>query len=167
VNAAEVPAELPGLRLVFNAFHHFDRPLALAVIRDAVRQGQPFASFEVVSREPASLIAMGFAPLNFALALPFLRPFRWAWVPLTWVVPVLPAFVLWDGVVSWLRIWSVPELRELVAEVDAPGWTWDIGEIRLGSAPAHATFFVGYPPSGLPGDRARPGDGDGVVARTG
>jgi hypothetical protein len=54
-------------------------------------------------------------------------------------------FVLWDGIVSWLRIYSVEELRELVDGIDAPDWVWDIGSIQLGKAPLHGTYLVGYP----------------------
>jgi hypothetical protein len=58
-------------------------------------------------------------------------------------------FVFWDGIVSWLRIYSVEELRELVAGIDAQDWEWDIGTIKLGNAPAHATYLVGTPQPAL------------------
>jgi hypothetical protein len=148
VDATSVPAELEGLRVMTNALHHFQPAAARAVLADAVRQGQPIAIFEVVSREPVSLIGMLLSPLNFTLSLPFLRPFRWSWPLFTFIVPVLPAFVLWDGLVSWLRIYSEPELRELADSIETPpGWQWDIGKIRLGKAPAHATYLVGRPAS--------------------
>jgi hypothetical protein len=57
----------------------------------------------------------------------------------------MPLFVLWDGLVSWLRIYSVEELREMVADIDAPGYAWDIGTIKLGDAPVHATYLIGSP----------------------
>lgn len=145
VNAADVPADLAGLRVVFNAFHHLPPDVARGVLASAVRDRQPIAIFEVVNREPLSLLGMLFAPLTFTLSLPFLRPFRWAWVLWT-LIPVLPLFVLWDGVVSWLRIYTAPELRAMVQTLDAPGWTWDIGTIRLGKAPGHAVYLVGLPP---------------------
>jgi hypothetical protein len=146
VNATAVPDDLDGLRVIFNAFHHFPPEVARQVLGDAVRAGQPIAVFEILSREPLPLVGLLLSPLTFALSLPFLRPFRLAWVPLTFLVPVLPAFVIWDGIVSWLRIYGVGELQRLVKSLDAPGWTWDIGRIRLGGAPAHATYLVGYPP---------------------
>ena len=148
VDATQVPADLDGLRVMTNALHHFELAAAKAVLTDAVAKRQPIAIFEVVSREPVSLIGMLLAPLNFTLSLPFLRPFRWSWPFFTFIVPVLPAFVLWDGLVSWLRIYSEPELRELADSIETPpGWTWDIGRIRLGKAPAHATYLVGRPAS--------------------
>lgn|GEM_PF-3742040 len=41
---------------------------------------------------------------------------------------------------------SVPKLRELLAEIDAPAdRVWDVGTIQLGKAPLHVTYLVGYP----------------------
>jgi len=147
VDATNVPASLDGLRVMFNAFHHFKPELATAVLQDAAAKKQPIAIFEVVSREALSLVGMFLSPLNFALSVPFLRPFQWSWLLFTYVVPVLPAFVLWDGLVSWLRIYSEAELCELTSRIETPpGWTWDMGRIRLGNAPAHATYLIGLPP---------------------
>jgi hypothetical protein len=101
-------------------------------LADAVAQRQPIAVFEVVSRELPMLLGLLLTPLTVTLSMPFWRPFRWAWVLWTWLIPVMQLFVLWDGLVSWLRIYSVPELRALVAELDAPGWVWEIGTIQLG-----------------------------------
>ncbi len=48
-----------------------------------------------------------------------------------------------DDIVAFL--YSVAELRALVATIDAPNWVWDIGTIRLGNAPMHGTYLIGYP----------------------
>ncbi len=145
VDATAVPAELRGMRTVFNAFHHFPPELARQILANAVRDRQPIAVVEVVSRELPMLLGLLLAPLTVTLSMPFWRPFRWPWVLLTWVLPVMQPFVLWDGVVSWLRVYSPGELRALVADIDAPGWTWDIGTVQLGGAPIHGTYLVGYP----------------------
>lgn len=145
VDAAAVPATLPGFRTIFNAFHHFQPDQARRILADAVAARRPIGVFEVVSREPLSLLGMLSAPLVVMLSMPFWRPFRWQWILWTWLLPVMPLFVLWDGIVSWLRIYGEDELRELVAGIDAPGWTWDIGRIKLGDAPAHATYLIGRP----------------------
>ena len=147
VDATNVPAELRGFRTIWNAFHHFPPALARRILADAVAQRQPIGVFEVVSRELPMLLGLLLTPLTVTLSLPLWRPFRWPWLLLTWLVPAMQAFVLWDGVVSWLRVYSVEELRELVAEIDAPDWVWDIGSVRLGNAPLHGTFLLGYPKS--------------------
>jgi SAM-dependent methyltransferase len=143
VDATAVPDDLTGLRTVFNAFHHFPPDLARRILADAVAKRQPIAVFEVVSREPAMLLALLFSPIVVTLSMPFWRPFRWPWVVWTWLVPLMQPFVLWDGIVSWLRIYGVDELRALVAGIDAPGWDWEIGTIRLG--PGNATYLIGRP----------------------
>ncbi|MFO0553797.1 MAG: hypothetical protein U0271_35765 [Polyangiaceae bacterium] len=145
VDATRVPPELVGVRTVFNAFHHFRPAEAKAVLRDAVAKRQPIGVFEVVSREAPMLFGLLLTPVTVTLSMPAWRPFRWPWVALTWLLPIMQLFVLWDGLVSWLRIYSEAELRELVADLDTPDdWVWDIGKIKLGSAPLHGTYLVGY-----------------------
>lgn len=146
VDAGDVPDDLVGIRTIWNAFHHFPPELARRVLTDAVAARQPIAVFEVVSREWPMLLGLLLAPLNVTLTVPFWRPFRWQWLLWTWVIPVMQPFVLWDGIVSWLRIWSVPELEELVAGIETPDdWVWEIGTVKLGGAPLHGTTLVGYP----------------------
>lgn len=146
VDATAVTPQLAGVRTIFNAFHHFTPEQARKVLGDAVAQRQPIGVFEVVSRELPMLLGVLLTPVVVTLSLPLWRPFRWAWLPLTWMIPVMQLFVLWDGVVSWLRIYSEEELRALVAEVETPAdWVWDIGRIKLGNVPIHGTYLVGYP----------------------
>lgn len=145
VDATAVPADLDGFRTIFNAFHHFPPELARRILADAVAKRQPIAVFEAVSREPLMLLALMFSPLSVTLTMPLWRPFRWPWLLFTWIFPLMQPFVLWDGVVSWLRIYSVEELRELVATIDAPDWEWDIGTLDHAGAPLHATYLIGKP----------------------
>ncbi len=145
VDATAVPPELDGFRTLFNAFHHFPPEAARAILADAVHKRRPIGVFEVVSREPLTLIGILMAPLIITLSLPFWRPFKWQWILWTWLIPLMQPFVVWDGVVSWLRVYSVEELRELVAGIEAPDWEWEIGTIKLGEAPAHATYLLGRP----------------------
>ena len=145
LDATAVPDDVRGFRTIFNAFHHFPPDLARSILADAVRKRQPIGVFEIVSREPLMLLALLMTPLSVTLSMPLWRPFRWPWVLWTWLIPIMQPFVLWDGLVSWLRIYSPDELRELVASIDAPDWDWEIGLIKLGNAPAHATYLLGTP----------------------
>jgi len=148
VDATHVPAALAGVRTLFNALHHFLPAAAHRILADAAAAGRPIAIFEVVAREPISLLGILLAPLMFALSLPFLRPFHWLWIPLTYGVPVLPLFVLWDGLVSWLRIYSCAELHALVDSLEPQhrnAYRWEIGRIRLGATPAKGIYLIGIP----------------------
>ena len=146
VDATAVPATQAGLRTLFNAFHHFRPGQARSILQDAVRAGQPIAVFELVARHPVSFVAMIFVWLPVMLAVPFLRPLRWSWLVFTYLVPLIPLFVMWDGFVSCLRLYSAAELRELIAGLDGGGaYDWEIREIPLPASPAGATCLIGVP----------------------
>jgi hypothetical protein len=78
--------------------------------------------------------------------MPTIRPLKLSWLFFTYLVPLVPLLVLWDGVVSCLRIYSPRELRDLVDALPDNDYEWDIGTIPLGG-PAHATYLVGRPRS--------------------
>ncbi len=145
-DATQVGVEQKGLRTIFNAFHHFEPATAAKVLQNAVDARAPIAIFEVTGREAMPLIGMLTAPLAVLFLTPFLRPFRLSWLFWAYLLPVLPFLIGFDGLISCLRVYSPDELRALVATLKDPGYTWDIGKLALGSAPAHATYLVGYPP---------------------
>ncbi len=146
VDATRVERTDRALRTLFNAFHHFPPEQAKKILQDAVDARAPIAIFEVVSREPLSLLSLLGSPLAAFLTTPFLRPFRPAFLFFTYVVPLFPLLVGFDGVVSALRIYNAEECQELVATLRDPGYRWDIGRIRLGLPPVHGTYLIGYPP---------------------
>jgi hypothetical protein len=144
VDATRVPAELTGMRTLFNAFHHFRPEAARAILEDAVSARQPIAVFEVVSRDPAALFGILFAPLAVLLLMPTIRPLKSSWLLFTYVIPLVPLLVLWDGVVSCLRVYSPEELEKLVEGLPADGYRWEIGRLPIGG-PAKATYLLGRP----------------------
>ena len=61
-------------------------------------------------------------------------------------LPLIPLVLLFDGIVSVLRTYSVAELEELVASVEADeGWEWRTGTLRIGSSPLTITMLTGRP----------------------
>lgn len=148
IDATAVPPSLPGLRTMINAFHHLPPEAAQAVLQNAVDGKKPITIIEVVSRGPVAFVGMLLAPLNFALTLPLQRPVRPMNFVFTYLLPVLPAFVLWDGVVSWLRIYDPDELEAMVRKLHGTeGWTFEIGSFQLGNAPAWGVYLEAMPPS--------------------
>ena len=104
------------------------------------------APFEATHSRALSLVAM---PLQIPLILlltPWVRPFKWSRLALTYVVPLIPALVLFDGVMSFLRLYLADELREMVA--GTPGherFDWDIGTTKAPGLPVRLTHLVGTP----------------------
>ena len=144
VDAAAVPPTLPGFRTVFAALHHFPPAQARAILADAVRHRQGVAAFEFAQRRPLALLAILFAPTLAYLVTPFMRPFRWSRLVWTYLVPAGPFIVLWDGLVSCLRMYTPDELRGLTVGL-ADDYVWDIGEAPVPFSPIPMTYLVGYP----------------------
>ena len=144
VDATKVPAELRGTRLMFNSFHHLAPLQAAEVLADAVRHHRSIGVFEIVSRGLFPMLGMLPTPLLFAVSLPFRKP-RMSWLFWTYIVPVLPLFVLWDGLVSCLRVYSPEELQALIATVPGrEGYNWEISRVKL-SGPMYATVLLATP----------------------
>lgn len=146
VDATDVPTELDGVRTMFNCFHHFPPDLARAILSDAVRKRRAIAIFEGVDRRLLPLLAMPLQPVVLAALTPFIRPFKWSRLALTYVVPLIPLLVMFDGAVSMLRIYSPDELRELVSGIPShEAFDWDIGTTRIPLSPVGITHLVGTP----------------------
>lgn len=145
VDAMNVPAELEGCRTLFNGLHHFRPDDARAILRSAADSKQPIVVFEAMERSVVAVIGVLFAPIAVLLLVPFLRPFRWSWLVFTYLIPIIPLFVAWDGVVSCLRIYSVPELQGLVDGLGGDDYVWEAGRLPLGSQPVQLTYLTGRP----------------------
>ena len=144
VPADDVPHDLPGFRTIFTAFHHFPPPVARRVLADAVARGQGIAVFESTARNVLCLLVMLLVPHVVWLVTPFIRPFRWSRLVLTYLLPVIPTVAFVDGVVSCLRTYTPDELRELAKSVDgASGYAWTAGQ--AGGGPIPMTYLLGLP----------------------
>ena len=147
-DATAVPADLVGVRTIFNAFHHLPPELARAVLADAAEQRQPILTFEVVERSlQGAVIALG-TPLSVYAFTPFVRPALLSTLALTYVVPVLPLLVGWDGFASCLRAYSVDELEAMVAPLQRADYRFRVVRTLLPMRPGYVTSVVGMPVGG-------------------
>ena len=76
---------------------------------------------------------------------PMIRPFRWSRLLCTYVVPIIPLVLLFDGVVSCLRTYRPQELREMIKKLAGIEYQWEIGEHSRASGRAPITYLIGYP----------------------
>lgn len=125
VDAASVPESLHGYRTIFSSFHHFPDPIARQVLEDAVRCGDGFAMAEVTSRTLRAFATILCMPLFVWVLTPAMRPFRWSRLLLTYVLPLIPLVVLWDGLVSCFRTRTPEEL--LLLTRGFPEYDWKAG----------------------------------------
>jgi len=131
---------------MFLAFHHFSPELAVSVLADAVAKRAPIAIFDGSDHRAAMILGLGAAgPLSWAAA-PWITPFRWDRLALSWLIPAIPGLVLFDGAMSALRVYGRDELWELVDRVpDARSFRWRIGEEPIPRSPVGVTYLVGTP----------------------
>jgi hypothetical protein len=145
VDATHVPAGLAGVRTIFSAFHHFRPETARSILRDACEQGRAICVFEAGSATALSVLSMILVPLYVLALMPLVRPARWEYLLFTYVIPVLPLVILWDGMVSMLRVYSAEQLRELTRELQRPSYGWEIGELEARGIPGKIPYLIGRP----------------------
>jgi hypothetical protein len=145
VDASAAPADLlslvPGgggkqgknkkrvFRLFNLAFHHFDDPLAAAILKNTVETSDAFGVFELQDRTIGSFVTVT------ALGILLMGISWWAfWGDLgqlwwTYVLPVVPVVVVLDGYVSCARTRTGEVVRRLMPEGwEAEGWRLKSGE---------------------------------------
>jgi hypothetical protein len=145
IDAAAIPERLQGFRTIFSSFHHFNREQAGRFLRDSAERGEGVGVFEVASRHTFTLLSILMIPLANWLFAPFRRPFRWSRMLWTYVVPIVPAVLLIDGLISCLRAYSLVELRSMTAGVSCSNYEWQIGEESNHHLPLRVTYLVGCP----------------------
>lgn len=142
VDARQVRKDLKGFRTQFLSLHHFKPVDAQKILQNAVDSGCGIGIFEAQERSFPSILAMLFSPISVLLTTPFIRPFKLGRLIFTYLIPIVPLFVMWDGIVSCLRTYSEKEMRDLVSNLEnAHTYDWEIG--RLKSGPGVVLYLLG------------------------
>ncbi|KAK0709825.1 hypothetical protein B0T26DRAFT_679190 [Lasiosphaeria miniovina] len=145
VDAAHAPAELVGrykaegkkvFRLFNLAFHHFDDPLAKAILKNTVETSDGFGIFELQDRNllgflTCCLFGLGVLVLAPYYALVWRSP---ATLFFTYLVPILPFVLVFDGWMSALRTRTPDEVEALLRSCGAAGGDAELArwEVRSG-----------------------------------
>ncbi|MCY1033452.1 hypothetical protein OV207_18510 [Corallococcus sp. BB11-1] len=144
VDATRIPEDLTGVRTLFEGLHHFPPEQARALLADAAAKGVPFAAFELTQRSlPYILIQLLLVVPLVWLFTPLIRPVRWWRLVLTYLVPIIPLLILWDGVVSSLRTYAPADLERLTTGLDVDGYRWSSGVHRAQGM--IITYLIGQP----------------------
>lgn len=144
VNATDVPPGLKGFRTQFLSFHHFRPKDAKAILQNAIDCGQPIGIFEAQQRNIKNLGERFLSPLSVLLLTPFIKPYKFDRLLFTYLLPVLPLTTLWDGLVSVLRTYTVPELKQMVLELrNSAQFDWEVDIVKGKSL--HILYLLGIP----------------------
>lgn len=145
IDATQVPSDLPGFRTMFSCLHHFQPDQVAAILRDAWGRGRGIGVFEISERTFLGVAQALLGPIPAWLLTPLIRPWRWSRLLLTYVLPIVPALFVWDGVVSSLRTYTPEELRAMTQPLQRDDYRWEIGQVRHPILPARVTYLLGIP----------------------
>ena len=145
VDATRVPPRLGGVRTMFSAFHHFRPDSAKAILKDAFDRRRAICIFESGPGTLLGLISMVGVPLAVLALMPLVRPFRWAYLVFTYLIPLMPLIVFWDGIVSMLRIYSPEQMKDLTHNLQAPDYAWEISRIQVRGIAGGLPYLIGRP----------------------
>lgn len=142
VDARNVPENLKGIRTQFLSFHHFKPKDAQQILQNAIDTNSSIAIFEGQERSFQSIMAMIFSPFTVLVTAPFIRPFHIGRIIFTYLIPIVPVLILWDGVVSSLRTYSVEEMNTLVSNLNnKENFNWEVGRVKSG--PTKILYLLG------------------------
>jgi len=79
------------------------------------------------------------------LLTPLVRPFRWSRLLWTYVVPVVPAMLLFDGIVSCLRIYRPEEMKAMALEAGGDAFDWEAGTDYPPGSAIPVPYLIGTP----------------------
>lgn len=116
------------------AFHHLPDPLASAVLHDTLTTSHGLAIVELQDRSARSLLAVVLLGLGVLFFAPY---YAWRWrspgtLFWSWVVPVLPFVLVWDGWMSGVRTRTPDEIEAMMRTCGAPAEVVDAWEVKSG-----------------------------------
>jgi hypothetical protein len=145
VDAANVPADLMGVRTMFSAVHHFQPMQVKSVLQNAVDNNAPIAIFDGGDKSVFGILGVVIIhPIIFFLFTSFFKPFKFSRLFFTYVIPLIPLYTIWDGCVSIMRLYTPKDLLKIVNEVSFSGYTWSAGKTKSRFG-LHATYLIGTP----------------------
>ena len=145
VDAAKVDPSLKGVRTIFSAFHHFDKATAREVIQNAVDDKQAIGVFDGGDKNIFIILAIIILhPIIIILCTPFFRPFKWSRLLFTYIIPLIPLFTVWDGIVSIARLYTPQQLLDIANSVDSTGYCCTAGKVK-NKYGMKITYLMGYP----------------------
>ncbi|KAL7962268.1 hypothetical protein V8C34DRAFT_205808 [Trichoderma compactum] len=118
------------MRLFNLSFHHFDDNLTRGMLKDTVNAGNGFAIFELQDRSFASAISVLMLGVAAIAVAPFLalKQRSLSIFIFSCIVPVLPFVLVFDGLVSCLRVRTLEEVETIRGcGTDTSSWEMQSG----------------------------------------
>lgn len=149
VDALNVPQDLRGMRTMFEGFHHFKPDQARLILKDAYEKRVAIGIFEASLSYPLAPFIFLLSPvmtlLGYIFSTPFILPRTWNRFLWTYLLPIVPLVTCWDGLVSFLRVYSPKQLCKLCKPLKSMQYQWEIGRVTTGTPLFDYIYLLGYP----------------------
>lgn len=121
---------------LFNAFHHFNADEKAAILRKISSQGARALVAEPLQPDFTTFLKVALATLIGPFLLtPFIRPFDFRRIVLTYLIPLGVFVTFWDGAVSVIRAVSRKECEALKISLAREGIEVEYGTLPSRSGP--------------------------------
>ena len=133
VDASHPTEELKAIRTMICSMHHMKPEVAKAILSDAKEKKQAICIFEISDYGFPLLLDWIALPINVLTVFfitPFVRPMSWQQLVFTYLIPLLPIFIAWDGAVSNMRTYTLSDMNELTKGLESADYSWEKGVIK-------------------------------------
>lgn len=145
LNATDVPDSQKGVRTLVCSMHHMNPATAKSILKDAKDDKQPIVVFEISDNSSPKAIWWLAMPINFLMVFfvtPLIRPMTFQQLFFTYVIPLLPFFIAWDGAVSNARTYTQKDWEIVLKDLQSDDYTWETGVIKN---KVKKSYLLGHP----------------------
>jgi len=122
-----------GIRTMICSFHHFPVHKTKVILETVVSTQQPIFVFEISDNSFPKWIWWISIPMTFIMTLfitPFIRPMSWQQIVFTYLIPIIPLCIAWDGAVSNARTYTLNDLHRLFSSLNISDYKWEKGIVK-------------------------------------
>ena len=146
LDASYVAKEIKALRTMVSSMHHMRPFVAKQILKNAKQSLQPILIFEISDNAPPIFLwwlAIPFAFITSLFVTPMVRPMTWQQLVFTYLVPILPLCIAWDGAVSNARTYTLEDMDILIEGLSDEYYHWEKGKIK--GKGGNKVYLMGYP----------------------
>jgi hypothetical protein len=146
LDASNVNKDLKGLRTMVSSMHHMRPNTAGKILQNAKESNQPILIFEISDNSQPIWIWWLAIPVAFITTLfvtPMVRPMTWQQLVFTYLIPILPLFIAWDGAVSNVRTYTLEDMEILIQGLSDKNYQWEKGKIK--GKGGNKVYLLGIP----------------------
>jgi ubiquinone/menaquinone biosynthesis C-methylase UbiE len=132
LDATKVDLNLRGLRTMVSGLHHMRSEVAKLILQNAKVSQQPILIFEISDNSAPIFLWWLAIPVAFITSLfvtPMVRPMSVQQLIFTYLIPILPLFIAWDGAVSNARTYTLEDMEELIKGLSDEKYQWEMGKV--------------------------------------